>query len=292
VLNPVEEYHQRKRYLQTRRGRRHVTMLTSAQESFYDTFGFLFFRQCFSPEEMTAIRSEFDEVIEAALNGHPFTGQKRHMVLGCIEQRPRLASLIEDDRIYSLIDHLLGSDFVWITSDGNYYVGDTQWHPDAGGLLPGYHLIKVAFYLDPVRKDSGCLRVIPGSHREPLHSALKPLAKHREDPPMYPFGLWGDQIPAYPLESDPGDMVLFNQALWHASFGGSRQRRMFTLNFAARPTTEEEVALHRRLYEGHLRHQQNNPYGAIDHLYEPGFLVGGGSRRQRIVRPLVELGFR
>ncbi len=267
-------------------------MLTAEQTNFYETFGFLVFRRCFSPDEMAEITAAFDDVLEAALNGQPFLGQKRHMVLGCIEQRPRLASLVEDDRIHGVVEDLLGPDFVWITSDGNYYVGDTSWHPDAGGELLSYHLIKIALYLDPVRKDSGCLRVIPGSHREPYHSSLKLLRRHRADPPEYPYGLTGDQIPADPLESDPGDVVLFNQALWHASFGGGSRRRMFTLNFTAPPTTDEEIALHRRLYEGHLRHQQANPYQAIDHVYEPGFLEGGGPRRQRMVRQLVEWGFR
>ena len=46
---------------------------------------------------------------------------------------------------------------------------------------------------------------------------------------------------------------------------------MFTLNFTAAPKTEEEVGLHRRLYEGHLRHQRSNPYRQLDHVYEPGF---------------------
>lgn len=267
-------------------------MLTVEQRNFYATFGFLVFRRYFAPEEIAAIRRDFDAVLEAALYGQPFTHQKRHMVLGCVERGPYLVDLLEDDRIYQVIEDLLGPDFVWITSDGNYYVGDTQWHPDAGGLLPSYHLIKIAFYLDPVRQDSGCLRVIPGSHREPFHSALRPLSQHREYPPVFPFGVTGEQIPAYPLESDPGDVVLFHQALWHASFGGGSQRRMFTLNFTALPTTDAEVALHRRLYEGHLRHQQTNPYRAIDHVYPPGFFEGGGPRRQRMVRPLVAWEFR
>jgi hypothetical protein len=269
-----------------------MIVLTPEQKQFYETFGFLVFRSYFSPEETAEITRAFDGVLEDALNGQPFLGQKRHMVLGCIEQRPVLSQLVEDDRIYGVIGDLLGPDFVWITSDGNYYVGDTQWHPDAGGSLLSYHLIKIALYLDPVRADTGCLRVIPGSHREPFHSTLKPLVRHREDPPVYPFGVTGEQIPAYPLESNPGDVVLFHQALWHASFGGGNRRRMFTLNFTAPATTPEEVALHRRLYEGHLRHQQNNPYKSLDHVYAPGFLEGGGERRQRMVRPLVEWGFR
>jgi hypothetical protein len=67
---------------------------------------------------------------------------------------------------------------------------------------------------------------------------------------------------------------------------------MFTLNFTAPATTDDEVTLHRRLYDGHLRHQQNNPYRALDRVYPDGFLQGGGSRRQRMVRKLVEWGFR
>jgi ectoine hydroxylase-related dioxygenase (phytanoyl-CoA dioxygenase family) len=267
-------------------------MLTDEQKSFYETFGFLIFHQYFSPNEIAEIRRQFDDVLEEALGGRPFTGQARHMVLGCVERRPGLARLIEDDRIFGVVENLLGPDLVWITSDGNYYVGDTQWHPDAGGLLPSYHLIKIAFYLDSVRADSGCLRVIPGSHREPFHGALRPLFKHRETPVVFPFGVTGAHVPAYPLESNPGDVVLFHQALWHASFGGGNQRRMFTLNFTAPPTTDEEVALHRRLYDGHLRHQQNNPYGALDRVYPPGFLEGGGPRRRRLVRRLTEWGFR
>lgn len=266
--------------------------LSPEQRLFYDTFGFLVFRQYFSPDETAEITREFDEVLVGALNGKPFTGEKRHMVLGCIEQRPGLAQLVEDDRIHDVIEDLLGPDFVWITSDGNFYVGNTQWHPDAGGLVPGYHLIKIAFYLDPVRKDTGCLRVIPGSHRDPLASELKQIGRRQENGPLAVFGVAPEELPAFPLESDPGDMVMFNQALWHASFGGRTGRRMFTLNFTEPATTDEQVALHRRLYDGHLRHQQDNPYRAIDHVYEPGFLAGGGPRRQRMVRQLIEWGFR
>lgn len=177
------------------------------------------------------------------------------MVLGFVEQRPGLAKLVEDDRIYNVIEDLLGPDFVWITSDGNLYVGDTEWHPDAS--LPTYHLIKIAFYLDPVRKDSGCLRVIRGSHREPFHSVLKSLRKLRSTPPEYPFGVAGAEVPAYPLRSDPGD-----------------------------------VALHKRLYDGDLRHQLTNPYAAKDNVYGPDFLTTDSPRRHAMVRQLVEWGFK
>ena len=42
----------------------------------------------------------------------------------------------------------LAVDAIYHGSDGNYYVGNTRWHPDAN--LYGYPTIKIAFYLDSV----------------------------------------------------------------------------------------------------------------------------------------------
>ena len=179
--------------------------------------------------------------------------------------------------------------------DGNFYVGDTVWHPDMGWdphIPEGqsdpnknvgawrYHYhpsIKVAFYLDPVGKDTGCLRVIPGAHRNPYHDRLwslhlnVPSAASKEDPHKFEnvrpkllemweqatgdkegaeqflsdpdinhFGVAPCDIPAYPIESEPGDAVFFSHQLWHASFGGRVGRRMFTLNFRSAEIDTDE----------------------------------------------------
>ena len=50
-------------------------MLTAEQESYFDTFGFLFMRQYFSPEEMGEITHEFDKVLTEERDGTPFTGE-------------------------------------------------------------------------------------------------------------------------------------------------------------------------------------------------------------------------
>jgi hypothetical protein len=130
----------------------------------------------------------------------------------------------------------LGADFNYVGGDGNYYTGDTSWHSD------GFHtvglFIKVALYLDPVTRDTGCLRVIPGTHRieNPSLWAARQAGKSVE--------LWGREpreVPCMALESKPGDVVIFNHNLMHASFGGSARRRMFTLNLCRHCKTPEEV---------------------------------------------------
>ena len=155
-------------------------MLTAEQIAHFETFGFVIRRRCFSAVEMEEISDAFDEVLTEDRKGRPFDGKARQAVMGFIEKRPLLSALVEDDRVYEPLEQLLGPGFTWIGSDGNLYVGDTGWHPD--GSVLDYGRIKVALYLDRVTKDTGCLRVIPGSHRLPLHDALDPLRQQRRDP--------------------------------------------------------------------------------------------------------------
>ena len=73
-------------------------------------------------------------------------------------------ALLDDPRILAIAKTLLGDDFNYMGSDGNFYVGDTRWHSDGGHKLEDPMHIKIAFYLDPLTRDTGALRVIPGSH--------------------------------------------------------------------------------------------------------------------------------
>ena len=214
-------------------------MLTDQQLAHWRTFGFLVLREVFSLEEMDEIRAAFDAVMEEERQGHPFDGKESQTVLWFVEHRPELARLAEDDSIYGRMEQLLGPGFIWLLSDGNYYVGDTQWHGGKGGpvLLPH---VKIAIYPDQVTKETGCLRVIPGSHRAEYRKHLKVLKQQYDDAGATPFGVTGAQVPAYPLESDPGDMVFFSESLWHSSFGGRAGRRMVTLIYGENPDTVEK----------------------------------------------------
>ena len=91
--------------------------------------------------------------------------------------------------------------------------------------------VKIALYLDPLTRDTGCLRVIHGSHNTGDTYSEK-LKEVRENPLLW--GVEGKDLPAIALETDPGDVLVFNHNLKHAAFGGSTQRRMFTINCSQR----------------------------------------------------------
>ena len=159
-------------------------MITEEQIAYFQTFGFLVLRQAFQPDEMDAICQKFDELLDKERDGQPFPGVSRQSLYGIAESTPLLTDLVEDDRIYKTVESLLGEGFMWLCSEGNLYVGDTDWHPD--GTRLEYRPMKVSLYLDPLTKETGCLRVIPGSHRLPCTKLLNPARNSVSPVPIYP----------------------------------------------------------------------------------------------------------
>lgn len=221
--------------------------LTEQQLAFYRTFGFLKVPGLFA-DDIDWISDAFEEVWRAS--GRTHDQMKRSMLIPFVDAHERLSALLDDPRIDEVIASILGDDYNYETSDGNYYVGDTKWHSDKEPLDP-HESLKIAFYLDPVAATTGALRVIPGSVHpgdsflEALHEAVPFTTRSR---PEEFWGVSGADVPAYAIESQPGDMLLFNHRIKHSSWGGGDRRRMFTFNFEARyadadlPLLREKIA--------------------------------------------------
>jgi hypothetical protein len=236
----------------------------SAQElARIDVFGYLVFAGLLN-DRIDRIVEEFEATF-ANPGGYykPHDGTTRSCILPFIDQTEYLASLIDDPRIDGIFTSLLGEDYNYLGSDGNFYVGSTGWHSDTDWSgrsrgKPPRTFYKLALYLDPVSATTGALRVIPGSHRygdsfaEDLQRAL--------EKPQDTLGLTGDQVPAIALESNPGDVVIFNQTTKHSSWGGSSRRRMFTINCTAH-YAEAEIPLLRNEVASFARFWPDSLYG-------------------------------
>ncbi len=245
--------------------------LSEQQTTFFQTFGYLGF-----PGLMADRIAEIDDAFEAIWaerggghNGKPHDGKARSCIVPFIDQSVALSSLLDDPRIHGIASALLGEDYNYMGSDGNYYVGDTRWHSD--GWHPHIRHIKMAFYLDPLTRDTGCLRVIPGSHRlgEPYADQLQ--QQIRQSPEQW--GVEGPQVPAIALETQPGDLLIFNHNTKHAAFGGNQHRRMFTINLCQR-YPEERIQELRDYISGGARFW-------IDRAYGERMMRTAGPERQR-----------
>jgi hypothetical protein len=231
---------------------------SDGQIAYFKAFGFLKFPGLFQ-EEIGSIIDAFEDIWRAHGGGHdgkPHDGKARSALVPFIDQHERLCALLDDPRILGIASTLLGDDFNYTGSDGNYYVGDTNWHSD--GWHPKYTYIKLAFYLEPLNRDNGCLRVIPGSQRigEGFADHLQATLRKSQDN----YDVHGRDVPAFALDTTPGDLLLFNHNTKHAAFGGGTHRRMFTMNLSQRYQDEDLDQL-RSYVSGFSRFWLDEAYG-------------------------------
>lgn len=256
-------------------------MISKEQIAFFQTFGFLFLPKLFSSDEMCGFSERFDELLGKERDGEPFPGQTRQSLYRIAEIDPLFTRLVIDDRIYNIVESLLGHGFMWLCSEGNLYVGDTQWHPDGSRL--DYRPMKVSLYLDALTEQAGCLRVIPGSHRLPFHEELRAMST--ADFP-------GTEIPCISLDSHPGDVLFADMNTWHASFGGRPARRHLAMNFVPEPTSQDDIEVLEQNYQGVLRNIDSLQYSKPGRVFSDAFLCSDNPRVKRLVSRWVDMGLR
>ncbi len=210
----------------------HAVVLSNGQKRFFDDFGYLVLPGLLL-DEVSWIVEEFESVFEKAGIVHDGTSRTS---LGCfIERSERLCALLDNARVDGLLSGLLGADYNYLGSGGEMYVGDSLWHPDCHG--DPVVQVKWAMYLDPLTRDTGALRLVPGSHRQGWQGNLDTHA------------LWGvgmEKVPCVVSDNQPGDVIVFNQMTLHNALGGGNRRRMLNILACSVCRTETEQAFLRR----------------------------------------------
>ena len=142
-----------------------------------------------------------------------------------------------------------------------------------GQIDLNYVRLKFMIYLQQVTRETGALRLIPGSHCRPLHDELAHISNN-EPRVLEQFGVPGVELPCHPVEVTPGDLVIFDQYLFHSVFGKQKGRSYIAIKYAA----QIESAAH---YQALKEHRQD-----ASELHE-GFLQTKRRRVREIVDPLL-----
>ena len=256
-------------------------MITEQQIAHFRTFGFLMLRNLFSPAEAETMQIEFERGQDATLRYEPSAGSDSLTQWSNIKpESPFIAGLLEDPRFYEVADQLLGEGAVAAFANSNRRGGDTRWHPDSDDLnARGF---KFTTYLQPLDANAGALRVVPGSHQGPFHDDVGRLLSESE------LGV-GD-VPASACETRPGDVIAFDMRLYHAAYGGSKDRRQLTFAYLGLPRTPEEEAATAKVSEAIVRVHKTS--GAPPPHHHPEWLANpeGSPRRQHWISKLTEWG--
>jgi hypothetical protein len=256
--------------------------LTESELSFFNAFGYLLLRQRFSPAEAREFERELLLAIERQ-HQRPWDGKQRVGAVLCEPYCPASVAAFEDDRLVEPARQILGAGAIGIATDGNRYVGDTGWHADHARPPHPRRGIKVICYLVPVTASTGALRVIPGSHLQPW-----PIPQEHEQAVR---SLAIDEVPARALESEPGDAIVFDVRLWHASLGGGADRRMIDMVYYADPATPAETASFREM--GDMQGRILSTFDFRSFQYSRAYLADcrRSALRSRWIERLGEIGY-
>lgn len=233
--------------------------VTDQHRRFFRTFGFVRFEGLFAPD-IDRISAAFDEVAARAHAGdgelstlpagkldqyqeafdegapvasydHVHFGRRRTILPFVLDSHPDLTAISSDPRFRAVTDGLLGPGHELLGSDGNVFDCDTSWHFDYFLAPIDQFFVKCFLYLDPVDRDSGALRVIPGTSfwDSSFASTLRSGLADWEDIGDA-FGVDPQEIPSWTVPSEPGDMIVTYYRTMHATFGGSEGRRLIAIN--------------------------------------------------------------
>lgn len=108
--------------------------------------------------------------------------------------------------------------------------GASDWHADGGSALPGSYRITAWIPITKATLETGCLRVVPGSHKDgPWHGPVDPSVTDR----------------AVDVPADPGDIIFFDDWMLHGA-GRNRSETQFrwAINFRYRRSNEPADVAH------------------------------------------------
>lgn len=128
-------------------------------------------------------------------------------------------------RFGAAAERLLDGPVLPVRAKAVEYHGGSGWHRDSELDVAS---VGFACYLDPLTGDTGALRVVPGSHRDGR-------------PPT------GSPADGCAVDTAPGDVIVFDEHLLHASSGGG-VRRQWRVDYLARPDGPAEDAVVRRYF--------------------------------------------
>jgi hypothetical protein len=215
-------------------------MVTHAQIAFYRTFGFVALPKLIEPDRVAALSAEFDRVPPEAfgdrwpernddgISGHylpamgprtPVSRELAEWLLGAGEQLLGAAALPWDVQEILLFDQ-------------------AGLHDDFGIPAKG---VKLVAYLEPLRAESGALRLVPGSQHAEFRTRLRQWLRDNPVEDSEQLRRQVDATPCFVAETAPGDVIAFDVHTFHASVRG-RDRRQWTATYLKDPKTEEERA--------------------------------------------------
>lgn len=252
-------------------------MLADSDIAIFDAFGYLVVACDDLREAIAGVERECTANLRAVF-GTPESQVRAAAESRCYlpmmgERAPASLALVEDRRVVGEARRLVRGPVVVKPAKVSMFVRPTPWHRDCSTGLRG---VKCVFYLGSrtIRLD-----VVPGSHRAPAGAAVELVLGERWRPwgSAPPNALSDAGIPVHSVAVEPGQVLVFDIALWHAS-AETAPRAQWAVSYLAAPISRERVPETARYVADFLRKQL--AYDRVAHPYFPPSWLAGTSESE------------
>ena len=215
-------------------------MLTEDQIRQFHEEGYLVFEALIQGEKLARYQAVFDALVERGRelteeishwtleydgDRNPIPGLL-HKVQGVCVVEPRVLELAREPAILERVEPLLGPDidvfgtkfFPKLPNGGT----STHWHQDNFYFgTETDRIVSCGIYLEDADLENGCLKVVPGSHRQGI-------VAHERDPKIHGSWTQVDESVAVDLIVAAGTVVLFSANLLHGSSDNHSDRTRYS----------------------------------------------------------------
>jgi hypothetical protein len=215
-------------------------MITHAHIDFYRTFGFVVLPELIDAEAVGALSEEVDRVLPEAF-GSQWPEREDDGISGHYLPAMGPRTLVGRELAERLLDvgeALLGAPALPWGVQEILLFDQAALHDDFGIPATG---VKLVTYLEPLRADTGALRLVPGSHHPEFRTRLREWLRRNPVEDSEQLRRQVAATPCFVAQTEPGDVVAFDVHTFHASVYG-RDRRQWTATYLKDPQTEQERA--------------------------------------------------
>jgi phytanoyl-CoA hydroxylase len=226
-------------------------MSPAEQKAFYDEQGYILHTDLLSQDELATVRAALAEVLEEA-KGLTETNEKFSVTRGedgnyhvrrifnPIKHHKAFSDLMRHPRILDAVEALIGPNIQLHHSKLNLKPPSSrearfEWHQDYP-FFPhsNYDLVAVLIHLDEATKENGCLRIIPGSHKNgpQIHVFAKDGAFSSQ---LEDQSVLGDEAAWHYCEAPAGGVEIHHCNMLHSSTAnrGDKPRSVLIFQFRA-----------------------------------------------------------
>ncbi len=216
-------------------------VLTEDQIKFYQEYGYLKVGFTLTPQGVDQMLAECMDAWKAEkMDFDPDkTWLQNALLVNIHHKSPLVRDFYFNGPIVDMMVQLIGPNIKAATSQLTFKMrGNTKsfdWHQDNGyGELEPYNTISTLTALEDVDEDNGCLRIIPGSHKEGQIDVNDFFNKKRRQQDVS-ISLDVDESHAIPVPMKAGETLMFHCWTLHQSrgnFSESRDRRILFMRYA------------------------------------------------------------